>query len=204
MTLLLSILLSCLSFEGFGAEDPPFWKTKSEIYRGLVDDRDIVVSVTHKKPKETGGDYNFNYKGAQIVNAPVSFCQKKMLQYENLPKISNYIKEAKFDPDKKELYFHGEAYGFHATMWMKIITVVSDKTFEMHFEVLRGNLVGMKGIVRIEDFKRQKTEMSLAGSRSAQKLGMPAILLDFGLEIVLQRVASTIRNYLEGEYKKER
>ncbi len=204
MTLLLSILLSFLPLRAFGVDETLFWKTKPEIYRGLVDDRDVVVSVTHKNPKEKGGNYTFNYKGAQIVNVSRDFCQKKMLQYEKLPEISSYIKEAKFDPSKKELYFHGEAYGFHATMWMKIESVVSDKTFEMHFEVLRGNLVGMKGIVRIEDFKRQKTEMSLVGNRTAQKLGMPAILLDFGLEIVLQRVASTIRNYLEAEYKKER
>src|SRR5690349_12045344 len=111
MTLLLSILLSWLPIGGFGAEDEtPFWKTKPEIYRGLVDDRDVVVSVTHKNPKEKGGEYSFTYKGAQIVNVPASFCQKKMLQYEKLPEISSYIKEAKFDPGKKELYFHGEAY----------------------------------------------------------------------------------------------
>lgn len=199
----MSILLSYLPLGGFAVDETPFWKAKPEVYRGLVDDRDVVVSVTHKNPVEKGGNYNFTYKGAQIVNVPLAFCQKKMLQYEKLPEISTYIKETKFDAGKKELYFHGEAYGFHATMWLKIETVIAENSFEMHFEVVRGNLVGMKGIVRTEDFKRQKSEMSIIGSRTAQKLGMPAILLDFGLEIVLQQVAKKIRNYLEAEYKKE-
>ncbi len=198
MILLLSILLSVVN-----ADEKPFWKTKPEVYRSIVDDREIVVSVTHKKPSKAGEPYSFTYKGAEIVAVPLAFCQKKMLQYEKLPEISSYIKETKYDPGKKELYFHGEAYGFHAKMWMKLETVIAENHFEMHFEVLRGNLVGMKGIVRSEDFKRQKTEMSLVGAQSAQKLGMPAILLDFGLEIVLQQVAKKIRNYLEAEFKKE-
>jgi hypothetical protein len=197
MVLLLSILLSFS-----GGEEKPFWKTKPAVYRSMVDERDVVVSVTHKNPEVKGGVYSFSYKGAQIVNVPLAFCQKKMLEYDKLPAISSYIKETKFDPAKKELYFHGEAYGFHATMWLKIETVISSEAFEMHFEVIRGNLVGMKGVVRSEDFRRQKVEMSLVGSRSAEKLGMPAILLDFGLEIVLQQVAKKIRNYLEAEFKK--
>lgn len=199
----MSILLSFLPILPFAAEEKPFWKSKPEVYRSLVDDHEIVVSVTHTKPSKKGEPYSFTYKGAQIVSAPLLFCQKKMLQYEKLPEISSYIRETRWDAGKKELYFHGEAYGFHAQMWLKIETVIAENSFEMHFEVLRGNLVGMKGLIRLEDFKRQKIEMSLAGKQSAQNLGMPAILLDFGLEIVLQQVAKKIRNYLEGEYKKE-
>ncbi len=62
----------------------------------------------------------------------------------------------------------------------------------------------MKGSVFIEDIGKGKSEMSMVADYSAQKLPLPAPLLDFGLEIVLKQVAQKIRTYLEIEFQREK
>mgnify|MGYP001574685795 FL=1 len=183
--------------------DVPFWKAKPEIYKKMLEERAIVVSVTHVKPQKGEKTFRLFLKTAGIVNAPMGFCEKKIQEYDKLPSLSKYIKETKFDAEKKELYFYGDAYTYIAKMWMKIEPIRNDGKFKLGFEVVRGHLTGMKGKIQIEDSGRLKSEMSLFAEYDAQKLPLPPALLDFGLEIVLKQVAQKIRVYLESENKKE-
>lgn len=204
MILSMSMLeLLFLSFSFSFSADIPFWKSKPDVYQKIIEERAVIVSVTHKNPTEKDGNYNLSFKAAGLVGVPLEFYKKKMQEYEKLPQISQYIKESKFDSTKNELYFWGEAYGFHAKMWMQILTSTVGEEFFLNWSVVRGHLTGMKGLIKAEDYRRQKIELSLIGTYDAKKLGMPMILLNFGLEIVLQQVANKIRNYLEAEYKKE-
>ncbi len=179
-----------------------FWKSNPELMRKMIDDRYIVVSVTHSKPKEKGQKYSFSFKSAGIMNISKKFGEKSIQEYHKLPEIINYIKETKFDKGKSELYFYGEAYKYIVKMWLELKPKQVGDDFEIDWQVVRGHLTGMNGKIRLEDHER-RTEISLTGTYEATSLPLPAILLDFGLEIVFQQVAKKIRNYLETGYKKE-
>lgn len=184
-----------------------FWKAKPELYKKMLEDRAILVSVTHKSPeKNASGEKNYRLflKTAGITNAPLKFSEAKIQEYEKLPLLSNYIKETQFNAEKSELYFFGDAYSYIAKMWMKITPTKKSGEFNLGFEVVRGHLTGMKGSIRIEEVSPTRSEISLVAEYAAQKLPLPAPLLDFGLEIVLKQVAQKIRKYLETEVKKER
>jgi len=201
--LLFFLSLNLASAAEFSGVDVPFWKAKPNIYKKMLEDRAIVVSVTHVKPQKNEKIYQLYLKTAGIINAPLGFCEKKIQEFEKLPSLSKYIKETKYNAQARELYFYGEAFSYIAKMWMKIDTIKTKDDFRFKFEVVRGHLPGMKGSIRLEELGPLKAEMSLVAEYSAQKLPLPGPLLDFGLEIVLKQVAQKIRNYLELEYKKE-
>ena len=68
---------------------------------------------------------------------------------------------------------------------------------ELHFRVVEGNFAGMTGVIRLEDDRRQKTEISMTSNYRSENIPLPAILMGFGLEIVGQQVASSMRSYIE-------
>ncbi len=181
----------------------PFWR-KPELIKKMAEDQAILVSVTHEKPNMQSKMFKLYLKGAGIINAPQNFNQKKIVEYEKLSGISTYIREVKYTPEKQELFVHGVAYSFIAKMVMKMTPIISDDDFKLGFEVIRGHFTGMKGVARLEDYERRKSLMSLEAYHEAEKVPLPAALLDFGLEIVLQQVAKKIRQHLESEFKKEK
>ncbi len=132
----------CLSFVTATDVSLPFWRAKPEIYKKMLEDRAIAVSVTHLKSEKDKKTYQLFLKSAGIISAPLSFSEKKIQEFEKLPSLSKYIKETKYDAEKKELYFYGDAYSYIAKMWMKIDLIKTDENFRMKFEVVRGHLTG--------------------------------------------------------------
>jgi len=184
-------------------EEKPFWKAKPAVYRKIIEDRAIIVSVMHKTPSQKTADYKLSLKSAGLVDAPTEFSKRKMLKFEDLVKISKQIREVKYDTKTGILFFHGEAMSYHAIMWIKLDIIDNKEGFAINWKVIRGHLLGMSGAIVLEDYKRRKSEVSLIADYKAKKLPLPATLLDFGLEIVLQQVAKNIRTFLEAEYQRE-
>jgi hypothetical protein len=73
---------------------------------------------------------------------------------------------------------------------------------EIGFDVLEGSLKGFNGLFWFETVGAKTSEVGLEGNLSYEKIFVPKIFLEFGMEVVLQRLAGKLRRSVEEEYKK--
>lgn len=194
-------------FELLLGPEKPFWKSQKAQKR--LKKRDILVSVTSDEitKKAKGKDEvtlkKLSLKGVGQVKGDFEATQKRILQFESLRKISpENFKEIKYDSKKKQLFIHGVAMWWEAKMLFQLFEQkVSQKSFRLHWRCIQGVFYGMTGFIEIEDLgvdkERRSLELSMIGSYQAEKLPLPSLLLNFGLETVLKTVAQKMRSFLE-------
>jgi hypothetical protein len=181
--------------------DPlPFWRKKPNVYKKLLEERRIVVTASTVKgsgPKP----YHLSVKAAGIINAPFQFCRKWVQEYEKLPKVDSRFKRVKYYPDRQRIYLHLEAYGFGARMILRVQRGVGERAFELRWRSIQGSFLGMTGTIRVDAVAAERCEISLTGDHHSSRIVLPPILLNFGLEIVGQKVAGAMRSFIEEEYR---
>ncbi|RME16775.1 MAG: hypothetical protein D6797_03825 [Bdellovibrio sp.] len=174
----------------------PFWRVKPKVYQKILENRSIVVSVKTQPLK--GGLHQLYMQGAGIVSAPLKYCFAQARQFENLKKVSSYIVSARFHSKSQRLYLHTKAYGFHAQMLMQIY--VAPSAF-IHWKVVAGSFTGLRGVFVFKSVGAEKTELSLTAIYPYKTLKMPHFFVEFGLEVILQKVAWKMRRFIEERYK---
>jgi ribosome-associated toxin RatA of RatAB toxin-antitoxin module len=112
-----------------------------------------------------------------------------------LKAVSEHIVEVKPGPLPEDLFVHTEAFRYHARMQMKL-KVVTEPARRIEFTVVSGHFTGMTGDFSFEDYKG-KTLMGFHAEYKYTVLPMPAFFVEFALEVVLQRVATLMREFLE-------
>jgi hypothetical protein len=173
-----------------------FWRNKENVMRKITEDRTIVVSVNAKKRDAKMSNLDMVGGGLTRQYHHVAFA--KAQKYENLKKVSDHIREVRWDAAKSELYVHTEAFRYHARMRMRIRTVSpTAEVAQIHFEVIEGNFKGMVGLFSFEKFKAQSCLMGFQSRYVYEKLPMPNFFVEFGLELVLQKVAGLMCQFLE-------
>ncbi|MEQ1877233.1 MAG: hypothetical protein ABL958_11340 [Bdellovibrionia bacterium] len=209
--LALSILLAAraafageMPVDGVTAKEP-FWKTPA-VYKTITDKRELAVSAKiEKSEKEGKGLERLQVVAAGQVSVPLEYAWKKVRDFERLPKISSHFNKAVYYPDAKRLYIEVEAIGYHAHLMLSLeYKDVASDWKEIRWEVVDYSFIGMRGTIRLEDYKGSKTEMSLFSEHETKKLPLPPPLKALVIEVVSQRVAGLFRQYIESEYKKER
>lgn len=175
----------------------PFWKTKPRVLEEMRTERRIVVSAKTDKIDETPKPYQMRVVTAGYVNVPIDRTWKIIQDFEKLPDVDERFEEVKYEPKTQRLYVHAKAYNYHARMTLLLKFGETERAREMHFESVKGAFLGMKGIIRLEDDGRQKTEISMTSDYRSESLPLPRILMGVGLEIVASRVASSMRSYIE-------
>ena len=70
--------------------------------------------------------------------------------------------------------------------------------------VVWGGFQGMIGDIEFSSLKPNKTEALLTSTFDDKEVPLPAIFKTFLLEIIVQRVAISMRSYIEDAYKKEK
>ena len=180
------------------ADEMPFWKSKEKVYQRIVEQREIIVSV--KVNKLTGKSKELVMQGAGQAATPIDFTYQEATKFENFPKISSYIREIKYTPEKKQLFMHSEAYGYHARMTLQLDYKTSDSKKIITYKIISGVFTGMSGELAFEDVGRRKTEISMTGHYPFEKLPVPAFFAEFGLEVILQKMATRMRAYVEEQY----
>jgi uncharacterized membrane protein len=181
----------------------PFWKSPP-VYKTMVDERALPVSAKIEKTKSDGkAKERLLVMAAGHVSVPIGYAWKKVLQFERLPKISSHFNKAEYFADKKRLHIEVSALGYKAQMFLQMKFEEKAGWKEIQWEAVEGAFQGMKGIIRLEDFEGRKTEMSLVSDHETDKLPLPAVLKSFVIEVVGQRVAGLMREYIEDEYKKD-
>lgn len=178
--------------------EKPFWRVKPKLLNKILENRDIIVSVSTKVKKSDL--YMLQMHGGGMVKNESSLVFAEVQKYENLKKISPRIVEVKVTPDKSEIFIHCEAFNYHARMWMSVSpspNIAQNKDRRLNFKVLRGNFVGMAGAFTFENYKPGITLMGFNATYDYKDLPMPRFFVEFGLEVVLQKVARDMRAFLE-------
>lgn len=186
--------------------DPlPFWKKKPLLLTEMREERRIVVSAKTDKIDESETPYQMRVVSAGFVKVPLQETWDIVRKYEKLPEVDDRFQEVKHDPAKQTLYLHVVALSYHAKMTLQLAygEVAGDAgtAKEIHFESIEGSFKGMKGVIRLEDDRRQQTEISMTSDYRSSNLPLPKVLMGVGLEIIASRVAGSMRTYIETAHK---
>jgi Polyketide cyclase / dehydrase and lipid transport len=198
----------------------PFWRAKPKVFAKITDERQIVVSVNAEK---RGSKSVLLMDGGGLVSAPAETSFAEAQKYQNLKELSDDIVEVKTGPAADDVFIHTQAFNYHARMMMKVTTetvaVAAKKTVtetksspqaatatvesqHLRFTVVDGNFKGMTGEFNFSPYK-SKTILGFHAEYEYDVLPMPKFFVEFGLEVVLQRVASRMRSYIEEIVKQQ-
>lgn len=181
----------------------PFWKSKPEVQKRILQEDLIVVSAETKKIQDKPALNLMKVVAGGILRAPLEFVNSVVTDYEKLTEVSSHFKGARYNKKDRTLFLHLEALGYHEKMTLKLNEIKkSDKLHQIHWESISGRFKGMKGVFQIEEIERQKTEISMTADYRSEKLPLPKVLMGLGLEIVGRQVAVKMRQYILDQYKK--
>lgn len=195
-------LSSCLASADLLPESPAFWKTKEKVYKKIRDERAIIVSVQAKKnlDKVPLEPYILHLTGGGHMNVPVQFAYEKAKDLSNLKKVSSHIVESKYNANDQTLFLHTVAFGYHATLKMKMVFKNATESPAIEFDVIEGVFLGLKGRVVFGEIALTKTEVGYFAGYRYKNLPFPKFFVEFGLEVVMQKVAGLLRSHIESEY----
>jgi hypothetical protein len=171
----------------------PFWKAKEKIYHRIQEERAIVVAVHTDKIKD--GE-TLVFGGGGQMSTPLEFAYQQAMQFENLKSVTDYIKEIRTENDR--LFVRASAFGYDASMWLKLVPTPHRN---IHYEVVEGTLKGLQGDIHLEKIETIKTEIGISGHYDYVRFPIPRLFAEFGMEVVLQRMAVRLRSMLEEKYR---
>lgn len=189
----------------------PWWNRKEKVLKQMREERAVVVSVVTKDvslpPVSKKGQQvrkQLKLSGAGLIEAPPEFSSNRIREFYRLKELSQYVKESTFNQRQKHLFLHVAAFDYHARMLMEIFFHDQLKgRRQILFHVVAGTLSGMKGVVEIKDIERLKSEFSMTALYEYDKLPIPQLFVEFGLEMVLKQMAEKIRSMVEALYRSQ-
>jgi hypothetical protein len=189
----------------------PWWNRKEKVLKQMREERAVVVSVVTKDissaPVSKRGQQvrrQLKLSGAGFIDAPPEFSSNRIREFYRLKELSQYVKESTFNQRQKHLFLHVAAFDYHARMLMEIFFHDQLKgRRQILFHVVAGTLSGMKGVVEIKDIERLKSEFSMTALYDYDKLPIPQLFVEFGLEMVLKQMAEKIRSMVEALYRSQ-
>jgi hypothetical protein len=192
-------------------ETLPWWNRKEKVLKQMREERAVVVSVVTKgnssSPVSKGGQQvrkQLKISGAGFIEAPPEFSSNRIREFYRLKELSQYVKESTFNQHQKHLFLHVAAFDYHARMLMEIFFHDQLKgRRQILFHVVAGTLSGMKGVVEIKEIEHLKSEFSMTALYDYDKLPIPQLFVEFGLEMVLKQMAEKIRSMVEALYRSQ-
>lgn len=189
-------------------EEQPFWRSKTRLYRQILEDRKIVVSVKKEEPSRGSGPSSgsqkvFRVVGAGLVHSPIKECFNDVQNFENLPKVSSHFRSARQDRRNQMVFLRIEALGYTARLMMSYRVSVDKKDEkQLDFQVTEGALKGLVGHYNFKSLGDQRTEVALWSFYKGERWPLPDFFLKFTLEVIAEKVAQKMRTYLERSYRK--
>jgi hypothetical protein len=188
----------------------PFWKAKPKVYKKIREEREIIVSVKtidDKSAVSPAPPHIMRLFGGGTIAVPKGFAFKQAKNFKNLEKMSEHIKTAQWNEKTQTLFMHSEAFNYHARMNMQVKFTESPEKDGIHFKIISGIFTGMEGRIEFAALpltagKGESSEIALAAGYRYSKFPIPAFFLEFGLEVVMQKIAGRMRTFIEEEYKR--
>lgn len=179
----------------------PFWRTKPEVQKRILDENLVVVSSDVTDIKDSN-KLLLKIVAGGALDVPMDFAFKEMTNYEKLTEIDSHFEEAKYDSKKKVLFIKVSALGYYADMHLKLSEIPSSKdTKQVHWECIEGQFKGMKGVFEAKAIDSKKTEISMTSKYEAEKIPLPKVLMGLGLEVLGRQTAVKMRDYIKDQYK---
>jgi hypothetical protein len=192
--------LNCwLTFALALASETPFWKAKPKVYE-RIQEREVIVRVNSSKNPSAPPAAQLDTAGGGQVNAPCAFVFKTMQNYEQLTKASDDIKAAHYAAKEQTLKLRVEAFAFKADLLIEV-KPVGPPDQAILYRILQGPMTGYRGRVELQAVAKNNCEVGFSGEYQFDKFPIPKLFLDFGLEVIFQRMAIRLRGYVEDEYK---
>lgn len=178
----------------------PFWKAKDKVYQRIQEERAIVVSV--KTENRPDGRQALIFSGGGQMDAPQDFAYSQAMQPDHLRQAIDYVEDVQWQGER--LYVRSRAFGYEAKMWFRLRTTPNSA---IHFEIVQGTLVGTEGDLTFSDVQTKtgtrRTEVGISGHYDFKHFPLPKMFAEFGIEVILQRMAIHMRGFLEDLYKKQ-
>jgi hypothetical protein len=194
--------LTCLlTFCLAQANEPPFWKAKPKVYQ-RIENREIIVSVNARATGTGAPRQALRVEGGGQVAAPYDFVFATTQKYEDLLKSSDYIKSAKYNPETHLLDIEIEAFLHKAQMQIELKARGDVEPKRIEYRVVTGPLAGFAGAFNFVAIGERKTEVGISGDYSYDQFPIPRLFLEFGFEVVFQKMALRLRSYVEDQWHK--
>jgi len=195
LPLFISLATAAASVPDLHLKSQKFWEKNKKVYSRLENQRDIIVTVKTQKlsPKQS----LLELQGIGIVSADCDHSYKLAKDLNNLGGISTFIKKVRFNKKTKKFYMKVEAFLFVAELNMDVDFVESSAQKIIKFRVYDGTFKGLLGNLIFKDYKRRKTEIQFLADFPYTELPFPKFFIEFGLEVVIQKIAVKMRSFLE-------
>lgn len=193
-------ILFILIFSPSSPAEEPFWRAKERVYQRIVEEREIIVSVTTQKisPEKI---HRLRMQGGGQIDVPMEYAFRRAMELDSLVKMSDYVKSSQYDRKSQKLNLALEAYGHQASFEILVKPSEAEGRRSIDFTVLSGVLKNLKGRVEFRPVRESRAEVGFEARDEYENLPIPAMFLDFGLEFVLKRMAFSIRQKFEREFK---
>lgn len=175
------------------------WWAKPAYQKKIREQREVIVSI---KSEEVGGKSFYKMTGAGVLRATRAHTLKKILAFEDLQKVSEYFKKVVHQPELSRVYLVLEAYGYEARLLIKYSIKDQSEKSVFQWSVVWGGFQGMIGEIELSSLAPEKTEAILISSFDEKQVPLPSIFKGIVLEMIVQHVAKSMRNYIEEDYKK--
>lgn len=198
-SLFLLLLALGLSVSVSAQEEWPFWRQKPGLYKKILENRKVVVSVDMEA---SGRERRIRITGVGVVNVPLYFALEQVMNFEDLPKASSYFQKVVHRKEKKEVYFHIQALGTQVRFverykWGKR----TSERAQMDWLVTWGAIKGMTGHYGFREVAPGKTEVVIWAHLKKFDIPLPEFLINFTLEVIAEKTAQKMRTFMEENYR---
>lgn len=178
-----------------------FWRYKPELQDRMREQRDVLVSAQKKQDDHEDKLMHFDVRGAGFVKRDLNEAFKLAQNYQDLHKVSEHFNKVYFDEKNQQLFLIIKALGYQARMILYIHKFEKDERKELQFEIIWGDLKGLKGAVGFEKQDDNYTEVSMMSDYTAAEFPLPKVFMSFAFEVLTEKIAKRMRSYLESEPK---
>ena len=183
----------------------PFWEGKPKLEAKLRDERAVLVSVRTDRGEVDKEADLFSINGVGWVKRSDRTIFELAKRFDRLKEISSHFREVNFDPKTNRVFVICEALGYQARMLIAVDPQearVPGMDPLIRFKVIDGHFVGLEGVMVFHPLGAKVsgaeiTEVSLRVRHEAREIPIPRILVGFALEVLVQKVAQSLRTYFE-------
>ena len=179
----------------------PFWKSKSEVYRRMTEERAAIVSA---KTEKIDDQKKLTLVTAGIIHAPVKFTHEEIMDFGKYSTFVPYIEESSFDKTTQNVFVHGAVLGYHVRMTIHVKTHETKLGYQIDWESVSGGFVGMTGTIEENRTDSEHAEVSMNANYLGKTIGIPDFLLNWGLEMTAHKAINRMRTHIEEEWEKSK
>ena len=181
------------------AQALPFWRTKPKVYE-RIQNREVIVSVTTSDSDSKSRPHLLHVHGGGQTVATCEFTYAQSLQPQNLTLATSYVTASTYDEKTHHAQLTLAAFSHEAHLEVELEPLPEPEPRRLRFKILSGPLTGFSGEMIFTEIKAQHCEVGISGQYLYDRFPLPKFFIEFGLEVVLQRMASRLRAFVEDRY----